>query len=154
MFSLARHKAKATSGYASYTATGLDEWHMITRGRGCDSKTNSKTGDFSERFMLIDPSDVCSWEEIGRPSLRSQAIEDDDERDGYGVGNVRFVTMNKSVTMLGAEAVLTGKDYLGHRVRELVSFCHTYACNPYFDRALHPIHGLSRSGSSTWKPIS
>lgn len=127
LLSLTRHQAKKSSGYASYNASGWDEWQLICGGQGFDRKQN-RSGDISERFILVDPSLECSWEEIARPSLRQQSLnpqDDDDSEDeadlrGYGSGNVRFVgTGDKYVSLLGADLLFTARAYSPVRVRTI-----------------------------------
>lgn len=120
LLSLTRHKAKKSSGFASYQASGWDEWQQISGGQAFDRK-RTRIGDVSERFVLVDPWKECSWEEIARPTLRQQSLEDDDSDDdigGYGCGNVHFVKSgDKYVSLLGADCLWTARVYDAQRVR-------------------------------------
>ena len=86
------------------------EWDtVITAGNlggVLDRKVDRKTGVYHATFIIVDPSIMCSFEEIARPSVRAQSISPDDIEAGIGCGNVRMVSQLKWVGLLGAECHL------------------------------------------------
>ena len=78
---------------------------------------NSKTQSLKEVYILVDPSDDLSFEEIARPSARAQALHGDDDLKGLGCGNVARVSKSKHVGSLGAKMTYRRLGYHPDRVR-------------------------------------
>ena len=104
MFDLARHKAKEKIGFAVYSLKSEDEWFAIIANREhqvFDSHYDEKGCKHTCSWVLIDPSESMSWEELKRPTQRSQLIDPTITKD-IGCGNVRLVCTRKFTSLLGA----------------------------------------------------
>ena len=126
LWDLTRHNAKKSSGYDIYALKSSDEWLEFTFGELLDGKFDAKTGDFTERFILCDPSVKLSYEEIGRRSIRAQRTKPHDVDHGIGCGNVRLVSTRKYTGLLGAEMKRIRKTFSAERVSTKSLYVITY----------------------------
>lgn len=115
LWSLTRHKAKRASGTSSYNLRSVEEWDYFTRGRQVDRKIDAN-GSLTETFMLCDPSMALSFEEIGRPTIRSQRRQPGEYDSDIGCGNVRLFAGRKWAGLLGAEMKRTRRCFTSSRV--------------------------------------
>lgn len=124
---LTRHKAIRRSGADTYVLRSSEEWMTFTAGMKRDSKL-STTGTLTETVILCDPSNVLSFEEIGRPSIRARRIQPDEEDIdcGIGCGNVRLLPGRKWAGLLGAELKRTRRGFTPERVRYAVCNAHLF----------------------------
>ena len=67
-----------------------------------DVKYDQRTNRHCCSWILVDPSEKMSWEELIRPTQRS-LLMDDTVRKGVGCGNARFVASKKFTSLLGAK---------------------------------------------------
>lgn len=121
IFGLLRHRATSESGVATYSNTSSDEWLNITHGQVNERKVDPKSGDVTERYTMVDPSDALSFEEIARPSARVQALEgeENDDLKGLGCGNVARISKSKYISNLGAALTYRRLGFHPDRVQPL-----------------------------------
>ena len=145
LFSLTRHRSTTEAAHATYELRSCEEWLNITRGQLLERKVNTKTQTLTEHYILVDPSDDLSFEEIARPSARSQALHGEDDLKGLGCGNVARVTASKYVGSLGAKMTYTRLGYHPGRVRKACYFvllCSIFNVPQFVQGALKSQHTM------------